>query len=70
MHIRAGDAIFLNKFQKQIIRPNIFARALNFTLAIEIINKELKTNNAIIVLSDDLSLLECFKNKLPKFIKS
>ncbi|MBK1971765.1 hypothetical protein [Campylobacter sp. TTU_617] len=42
LHIRVGDAIFLNKFQKQIIRPNIFARALNFTLAIKIINKELK----------------------------
>lgn len=68
LHIRAGDAIFLNEFQRQIIRPNIFARALNFTLAIEIINKELKNNNAIIVFSDDLSLLECFKNELPTLL--
>lgn len=56
---------FINEFQRQIIRPNIFTRALNFTLAIEIINKELKNNNAIIVFSDDLFLLECFKNELP-----
>lgn len=61
LHIRAGDAIFLNEFQRQIIRANIFARALNFTLAIEIINKELKNNNAIIVFSDDLSLFNILK---------
>lgn len=68
LHIRAGDTIFSEACQRQIIRANIYKRALAFPLAIELIFEELSKNRQIIVFSDDLSLLEYFKKELPALL--
>lgn len=68
MHIRSGDVIFDKKFQKSVISKSIYHRALAIPLALEIINIEIQNNNKIIIFSDDLDLLQSFKNNLSKVL--
>lgn len=68
LHIRSGDAIFNKNFQKSVVSKSIHYRALAVPLALEVISIEIQNNNKIIIFSDDLDLLQSFKNNLSKVL--